>query len=255
MKSMDIAALLTTENLLALAIDAGLVILLVWFIILLLILREFRHFALQVSNGKQLDDNTYQLCQQSVDNALSYAGENSDTLNDLILIQQALESQVSQIKAAKGGLSAQEQQSINELNQKLHKSHRLIKKLKGDLNKSVKGLRRAKSRLLKQNDTVESLQVENEQLEKQFEQLEQEYIQISESGGAGNLAKEFQQQKQQLLDQIEQYKQQLAAQGDSANLAAELESSKQQLHHMTKEKDFIEKKYLEMVNQAEKQNQ
>jgi len=252
---MDLLPRLTLENLIALAVDFGLLILLVWFIILLLILREFRQFTRQVVSGRDMDRNTYDLCQHSVDKALSYTADNGDTLNDLILIQQALESQVSQIKAAKGELSAQEKESVDELNQKLNKSHRLIKKLKGDLDKSVKGLRNAKRRLLKQTDTVESLQLENEQLEKQFEQLEQEYIQISESGGSANLAKEFQQEKQQLLDQLEEYKQQAGSQGDMAGLTAELEASKQQLHHMTKEKDFVEKKYLELLQEAEQKNQ
>ncbi|MEZ8103352.1 chromosome partitioning protein ParA [Vibrio bivalvicida] len=252
---MDLLPRLTLENLIALAVDFGLLILLVWFVILLLILREFRQFARQVVSGRDMDRNTYELCQQSVDKALNYSAENGDTLNDLILIQQALESQVSQIKAAKGELSAQEKESIDELNQKLNKSHRLIKKLKGDLDKSVKGLRNAKSRLLKQTDTVESLQLEKEQLEKQFEQLEQEYIQISESGGTANLAKEFKQEKQQLLDQLEEYKQQANSQDDIAGIAAELEASKQQLHHMAKEKDFVEKKYLELLQEAEEKNQ
>lgn len=252
---MDLLPRLTLENLIALAVDFGLLILLVWFVILLLILREFRQFARQVVSGRDMDRNTYELCQQSVDKALNYSAENGDTLNDLILIQQALESQVSQIKAAKGELSAQEKESIDELNQKLNKSHRLIKKLKGDLDKSVKGLRNAKSRLLKQTDTVESLQLEKEQLEKQFEQLEQEYIQISESGGTANLAKEFKQEKQQLLDQLEEYKQQANSQDDIAGIAAELEASKQQLYHMAKEKDFVEKKYLELLQEAEEKNQ
>ncbi|KJY84379.1 chromosome partitioning protein ParA [Vibrio galatheae] len=252
---MDLTPLLTSENLLALAVDFGLLILLVWFVILLLILREFRHFARQIVTGRDMDNNTYELCQQSVDNALNYTDDNNATLNDLIIIQQALESQVSQIKAANGELSAQEQESIDELNQKLSKSHRLIKKLKGDLDKSVRGLQKAKSRLLKQSDTVESLQIENQQLEKQFEQLEQEYIQISESGGTENLAKQFQQEKKQLQDQIEAYKQKLASAGDTKGLAAELETSKQQLAHMSKEKEFVEKKYLELLQEAEQQNQ
>ena len=103
----------------ALAIDAGLLVLLGWFVILLLILREFRHFATQVAGSNNLDKETYELCQTSVDKALNYTAENSDTLNDLILIQQALEAQVTQIKLAKNELSEQEQASIDELNQKL----------------------------------------------------------------------------------------------------------------------------------------
>lgn len=252
---MDLALLMTTENLMALAIDLGLLVLLGWFIILLLILREFRHFATQVTGGNNLDNDTYELCQNSVDNALNYTSENSDTLNDLILIQQALESQVSQIKMAKDDLSEQERASIDELNQKLNKSHLLIKKLKGDLDKSVKGLRQARNKLLQQTDTVEELQQEKQQLEKQFEQLEQEYIQITESGGADNLTKELQKEKQQMAAKLEEYKQKLASKGDVDALSAKLEASQQQLHHMTKEKDFVEKKYLELVQDSQTKSQ
>lgn len=252
---MDLAQLMTAENLMALAIDLGLLVLLGWFVILLLILREFRHFAAQVAGGNNLDKDTYELCQTSVDKALNYTAENSDTLNDLILIQQALEAQVTQIKMAKNELSEQEQASIDELNQKLNKSHRLIKKLKGDLDKSVKGLRQARNKLLKQTDTVDELQQEKQQLEKQFEQLEQEYIQITEAGGADNLAKELQKEKQQMMATIEEYKQKLASQGDIESLSAKLEASQQQLHHMTKEKNFVEQKYLELIEESQTKNQ
>ncbi|MDN3608716.1 chromosome partitioning protein ParA [Vibrio ostreicida] len=250
---MDLALLLTTENLVALAIDLGLFILLVWFIILLLMLREFRHFARQMSGSNDMDQQTYSLCQESVDNALNYTAENTDTLNDLIIIQQALEAQVSQLKSAShGGLSEEDQRSIDDLNQKLNNSHKLIKKLKGDLNRSVKGLKQAKNKLVKQSDTVESLQQEKEQLEQQFSQLEQEYVEISEAGGFNKIEQEYQQERKQLLGIIETYKKKLAEQGSSGDLAAQLETIQQQLHHTTKEKDFIEKKFLALVEENEK---
>ena len=131
---MDLTALLTTplittESLFALAVDVGLLILLVWFVILLLMIREFRQFARDVVHGPQsgssptMDGQTYELCQESVENALNYTTENNDTLNDLIIIQKALEAQVSQIKAASQiSLTADEQESIDDLNQQLSKS-------------------------------------------------------------------------------------------------------------------------------------
>ncbi|WP_394144224.1 chromosome partitioning protein ParA [Vibrio atypicus] len=239
-----------SDTIVALAVDAGLFILLVWFIILLLILREFRKFAVQVSgnNGTKNDDETYTLCQQSVEQALNYANENSDTLNDLVAIQQALELQVSQIKSENDRmLSEQDQATVDELNIKLSKSHQLIRKLRGDLDKSVKGLRSAKSKLLKQHDTVESLRSEKTKIEKEFEQLEHEYIQISESGGVADSTKVYQREKEQLLATIESYKQKLATIGDSAELQQELEATKNQLRHIAKEKQFIEKKYIELT--------
>ncbi|GLT18964.1 hypothetical protein GCM10007938_27460 [Vibrio zhanjiangensis] len=263
---MDLAALLTTpllttESLFALAIDVGLLVLLVWFVILLLMIREFRHFAREVVHGPQSDSNptidtqTYQLCQESVENALSYTTENNDTLNDLIIIQKALEAQVSQIRAAGGHtLTSDEQASIDDLNQQLSKSHQLIRKLKGDLDRSMEGLRKAKNKLAKQSDTVDSLRQEKEQLEKQFEQLEKEYMQISESGGFNKMEKEYHQERQQLLNIIENYKKKISEQSDSGAGASseELEAIQQQLHHVTKEKEFVENKYLDLLKESEK---
>tara|TARA_Y100001956_G_C4128454_1_gene191855 strand:+ start:4430 stop:5167 length:738 start_codon:yes stop_codon:yes gene_type:complete len=241
---------LSAENLTALAIDAGLLIVLAWFIVLWLILREFRRFAVQVSGNQQMDSDTYSLCQESVEKALNYTHDNSATLNDLIEIQKALETQVSQIKAENDRmLSEQDKESIDALTSKLNKSHQLITKLRTDLDRSVRGLRTAKSKLLKQHDTVTSLRQEKEQIEKEFDQLEHEYIQISESGGSSDSFKEHQREKEQLLATIENYKQKLASVGEVDQLNKELASTKQQLKHVTKEKNFVEKKYLELVKE------
>ncbi|CAM3833354.1 chromosome partitioning protein ParA [Vibrio aquimaris] len=263
---MDLTALLTTplittESLFALAVDVGLLILLVWFVILLLMIREFRQFARDVVHGPQsgsnptIDGQTYELCQKSVENALNYTTENNDTLNDLIIIQKALEAQVSQIKAASQvSLTADEQESIDDLNQQLSKSHQLIRKLKGDLDRSMEGLRKAKNKLDKQSDTVDSLRQEKEQLEKQFEQLEKEYMQVSESGGFNKMEKEYHQERQQLLNIIENYKKKISEQpeGGAGPSNQELEAIQQQLHHVTKEKEFVEKKYLDLLEESEK---
>ena len=148
---MDLTALLTTplittESLFALAVDVGLLILLVWFVILLLMIREFRQFARDVVHGPQsgssptMDGQTYELCQESVENALNYTTENSDTLNDLIIIQKALEAQVSQIKAASQiSLTADEQESIDDLNQQLSSLTSLSASSKEDLDRAWKG--------------------------------------------------------------------------------------------------------------------
>lgn len=241
---------LTPENLTALAVDAGLLILMAWFIILLLILREFRRFAVEVSNSQQMDSDTYSVCQESVEKALKYTDDNSHTLSDLIDIQKALEAQVLQIKAQNDRmLSDQDKESIDALTSKLTKSHQLITKLRTDLDRSVRGLRTAKSKLLKQHDTVESLRREKAQIEKEFDQLEHEYIQISESGGASDSLKEHQKEKEQLLSTIENYKRKLASAADVEQLTKELLNAKQQLKHIAKEKRFVEKKYLELLNE------
>ncbi|MGC9402309.1 hypothetical protein [Vibrio genomosp. F10] len=256
---MSITDLLTEEILGMLAIDLGLVILSGWFIILLLIIREFRKFAHgfnKPSTSKGIDDNTLHLCQQSVDNALNYASENNDTLTDLIQLQQALESQMALLRSSTAQhVSAEEQASIDDLNLKLNKSHKLIRKLKGDLNKSVKGLQITKKKLFSQTDTVEGLREQNALLEKDFEKLEQEYIQISEAGGFQDLAIQYQTEKEQLLNTIEEYKQQAEQGGSHEDVDAmkqELKEVQQQMQHLSKEKDFVENKYLQLAKEIDK---
>ena len=256
---MSIQELLTEKVLSILAIDLGLVILLMWFLILLLIIREFRKFAQKfsqpTSGADGLDPATLQLCQQSVDNALNYTSENGDTLNDLIQIQKALEQQVAIIQKSTGGnISPEDQASIDELNKKLNKSHKLIRKLKGDLDKSVKGLKMTRKKLFDQNDTVESLREEKAAVEKEFEKLEEEYIQISKAGGFYEMAQGYQAEKKELLETIEQYKE-LADQGggnseELESMQQELQNTLLQLEHMTKEKEFVEKRYLDLVDGA-----
>ena len=127
-------------------------------------------------------------------------------------------------------------------------------KLKGDLDRSMEGLRKAKNKLDKQSDTVDSLRQEKEQLEKQFEQLEKEYMQVSESGGFNKMEKEYHQERQQLLNIIENYKKKISEQpeGGAGPSNEEIEAIQQQLHHVTKEKEFVEKKYLDLLEESEK---
>ncbi|MBE4620901.1 GumC domain-containing protein [Vibrio navarrensis] len=241
------------DLLMTLAINLGLLILLLWFVILWLMLREFRQALGSSAKGGALSQSAQALCEESVNHALNYSNENRETLNALVQIQQALEQQVAEIRAASSGHSREEQASIELLNQKLSKSHQLIRKLKGDLDKSTRGLRKAKSILLEQNDTVAGLRQQKEAIEKQFEQLEREYIMISESGGFQDIEQNFAKEKEQLLATIENYKRQLANQMASAPQASELNELKQQLAtsqkqllHLGREKAFIEKKYLEL---------
>lgn len=242
---------LDTDVLITVAINAGLLILLLWFVVLWLILREFRRFGVEVSQGNSIDPATYALCQQSVEKALNYSDDNSRTLNDLVDIQQALEEQVAQIRAENNRmLNEQDNSTIESLNSKLNRSHQLISTLRMNLDKSVRGLRKAKSKLAQQNNTVEGLKLEKLQLEKEFAQLENEYIQISEAGNVADVLKEHQLEKERLLNTIENYKNKLSSSEDIEQLKSQLLNANQQLKHLNKEKAFIEKKYLELVNES-----
>ncbi|EPW5501492.1 chromosome partitioning protein ParA [Vibrio vulnificus] len=252
------------ELLLMLGINLGLLILLAWFVLLWLMLREFRKAMRPASDILASDaasPATIAMCEESVNHAIDYSNENRDTLNALIQIQQALEKQVAEIRAASQTPSEHDLASIEALNQKLSKSQQLIRKLKGDLDKSVRGLRKAKAKLLEQNDTVDGLRKQKEDIEKQFEQLEREYIMISESGGFQDVEQGFQKEKDQLLATIENYKQQLANQAPASTSGAASDDLKQkllamqkQLMHVNKEKAFIEQKYLELTQKLENED-
>ncbi|HFQ5036136.1 TPA: chromosome partitioning protein ParA [Vibrio vulnificus] len=252
------------ELLLMLGINLGLLILLAWFVLLWLMLREFRKaIHPKEANAESLaaSPTTVAMCEESVNHAIDYSNENRDTLNALIQIQQALEKQVAEIRAASPNPSEYDLASIEALNQKLSKSQQLIRKLKGDLDKSVRGLRKAKAKLLEQNDTVDGLRKQKEEIEKQFEQLEREYIMISESGGFQDVEQGFQKEKDQLLATIENYKQQLANQASASTSGAASDELKQkllamqkQLMHVNKEKAFIEQKYLELTQKLENED-
>ena len=249
------------ELLLMLGINLGLMILLLWFVVLWLMLREFRKAINPTAanvESSAASPTTVAMCEESVNHALHYSQENRETLNALIQIQRALEKQVAELRATSANPSDQDLASIEALNQKLSKSQQLIRKLKGDLDKSVRGLRQAKAKLLEQNDTVDGLRKQKEEIEKQFEQLEREYIMISESGGFQDVEQGFQKEKEQLLATIENYKQQLANQAPASTNGAASDELKQkllavqkQLMHVNKEKAFIEQKYLELTQKLD----
>lgn len=252
----ELLSQIDTNLLLSLAINSGLVILLFWFLILYLMLRELRKFTVQIRT-KELDDDERRKHQESFENAIKDAKNNNETLNALVQVHKALENQLSSIQSSSAPRSEQELEAIDDLNNKLNKSHQLIKKLKNDLNSSVGKLRKAKGILLEKDDTVESLRQQKEDIEKQFEHLEKEYIMISENGGVLESREEFRKEKQKLQATIDDYKRQLSAQpgsgstdSDSAELKQKLIAMQKQIQHQAKEKEFIEKKYLELVNSS-----
>ena len=265
---MNIDQWVPSKVLQILALDLGLLILAGWFFILLLIIREFRQFAQKVSSG-QPDDSTLAMCQKALDDAMSFAQNNAETLNELIRVQQTLESQVTDIReSTQDHVSPEEKALISDLNQKLARSHKLIKKLKGDLDTSAKRLKRTKEKLFAQYDTVEKLRKEKKEVEQKYDRLEQEYQSVATaSGNAKELEREHQIEKQNILAALSQYKRQVeeqegiirqmldeGAQAGNSNVKdvqKELAAAQEQLRHMTKVKDFVEAKFLELLNKTE----
>ncbi|CAH9063633.1 hypothetical protein PSECIP111951_03211 [Pseudoalteromonas holothuriae] len=247
------------------AINIGLLILAAWFYILLLILREFRHFAtgmIQQQPNTQNQD-ILNICRESVDNALNYVNDNSDTIAQLSLIQNTLEQQLNEIRnSTKDHITPKEEASIKALNQKLIQSHALIRKLKGDLDKSTGILKHAKKKLYSQHDEIETLQKEHQQLQEKYEAIQSQTEPPTES--IQKMATNFEREKATMTDIINSYKQQIAEQNqaleqlslqadnthegtDLNEIKTELEQTKQALKHLTKEKKFIESRYLELT--------
>lgn len=250
------------------AINFGLLILAAWFYILLLILREFRSFALSmVKNSGSTDDATLAMCRESVDNAMSYVNDNRKTIADLVNLQILLQQQLTEVTSStKDHVTEKEQQLIDELNNKLKRSHMLIRKLKGDLDKSVEKLKITRQKLYAQYDAVTVLQEEKDQLQADYEALKNASensdktlnADTSSTPDQTKLLNTLNEYKRQIAEQ-DQLLQQLQLQADGPGNNDELDTLKQELEktqyalkHLTKEKKFIEGRYLEMMKSNQK---
>jgi len=253
-----------------LAFDLGIIFLMVWFLILLLVLREFRKFASQVAGQNKVDDASLKMCQAAIDDALSQINNNEHVLNELIQLQRALESQVTNIKeSTQDHVSDEEQMLINDLNNKLNRSHQLIKKLKGDLDTSCKKLGVTRQKLYQQYDSVDQLKKEKGELEQRYQDLEKEYSSTIQAGNPKQMEKEHQVEKQNLLATINAFKKQLETQDkeimNMMNASAaggasgpelkaaqkDLAAAQVKLKQMEKEKDFVESRFLELLDKVE----
>lgn len=219
-------------------------------------------------NKSQDDSAILELCRESVDNALSYVKNHAGTISELAKLQLSLESQLAEIKlAGQGKVSQAEQQRVDELNKKLMRSHALIKKLKGDLDKSIGDLKTTRGKLYNQHSTVELLQKENALLLEKYEALEQEYEAAIVPTDDKPVIQTMEQER--LLTALESYRRQIAEQnqviqqletqsnstGSSAHLQEikkELDQTRKALKHLAKEKNFIESKYLDLAKEIDK---
>lgn len=118
------------------AVNIGLLILAFWFYILLLILREFRLFAKAAGGaGTSNPEQQYLLqhCREAIDKSMKFVEDNQHTIQELANLQVHLEQQLAEVKrSTQDHISTEEQTRMDDLNSKLLKSHRLIKKLRGD---------------------------------------------------------------------------------------------------------------------------
>ena len=243
------------------ALNFGLLILAAWFYILLLILREFRKFAGIFISGTGAhsahSEEIMTLCKDSVERASQFNIQHEQTISELLHVQANLEAQLAQIRASTADhITKEEQSSINELNKKLSRSHKLIKRLKGDLDISGKKLKHAKSKLEDQFQSVGTLQEENSSLQKEIEQLKVEIQTVHQSTPPSNeqeihaIVKQYERQIEEQNQLIEQLSLEQPEQGGE-EIQRELHQAKQKIKHLTKENKFIESRYLEAVKQAD----
>ncbi|MFC3033990.1 chromosome partitioning protein ParA [Pseudoalteromonas fenneropenaei] len=254
----------------ALAGQLGLLILAAWFLILLLILKELRMFIQTSRRTHDGQDNAMlTMCRESVDNALNYVKSHSDTISELAKIQLSLETQLAELRhSSKNQVSPQQQNDIDELNKKLARAHALVRKLKGDLDKSLEKLKVARRKLYEQYDTVESLQKEREELLQQNQQLSAQLQSGQSPMAMQKLEMTFEQEKQEMLQTLQSYRRQIEEQNQAleqlmvqkdttvnqtqlTEIKKELAQTQHALKHLSKEKQFIESKYLELVNEHE----
>lgn len=108
---------------------------------------------------------------------------------------------------------------------------------------------------------------EKDRLQKSFNQLEKEYIQATQEGGA----QKFESEKKNLVATIGQYKRQIEEQDQAIKqlqeqgtgsgsmeietVQKELTQAQKKLENLTKEKDFVEKKFLALLKETEKPKQ
>ncbi|KZN34115.1 hypothetical protein N474_22590 [Pseudoalteromonas luteoviolacea CPMOR-2] len=243
------------------ALNFGLLILAAWFYILLLILREFRKFAGIFMSGKGVNtsdsEEVMALCKDSVDRASQFNIQHEQTISELLQVQTNLESQLAHIRASTADhITKEEQSSINELNKKLSRSHKLIRRLKGDLDISGKKLKYAKSKLEDQFQSVGTLQEENSSLQREIEQLKVEIQTVHQSAVPSNeqeihaIVKQYERQIEEQNQLIEQLSVE-QPEHDGEALQQELHQAKQKIKHLAKENKFIESRYLEAVKQAD----
>ncbi len=245
------------------ALNFGLLILATWFYILLLILREFRKFAVSITGkGRSNEDHeaVIALCRESVQRASQFSEQHGKTLSELVQVQVGLEQQLAQIRSSTADhITKEEQASINELNKKLSRSHKLIRKLKGDLDVTAKKLNVAKTELEIKTSSFEDLQSSNQKLQNEVVALRaQKEEWISEpmapaSQNESEMATMLNNYKRQINEQnqlIEQLSLQTSGEVDPAEVAElqnELEQAKTKIKHLNKEKKFIEGRYLDAV--------
>ncbi|TMN34503.1 chromosome partitioning protein ParA [Pseudoalteromonas sp. S2755] len=252
------------------AVNIGLLILGFWFYILLLILREFRLFAKTAGAGASDPEQQYLLqhCRDAINKSMRFVEDNQHTIQELANLQVHLEQQLAEVKrSTQDHISPEEQTRMDDLNSKLLKSHRLIKKLRGDLSKSLERLKQTRRKLYDQYESTEELQKENDTLKQQLE--------ASRSvGGTSDqeleqLVATFEKERHDMSQTINEYKRQIAEQSqalqqlmvqeqeveDGPKLQAiqkELEQTREALAHLSKEKKFIESRYLEVVKNQTK---
>lgn len=264
-----------------LAIDLGLLVIAGWFLILLFMFREFRIVSQAVNRltGQLPEDPSVSIYQKSVDEALASNNSNTDTLNQLTEVHDILVSQLSQLHKSNANRSTKEdEEKILVLEQELDHSQNLIKKLKVELVTSRKRLEQAKVKLRQQFGDIETLQQQSQRYQDENQQLMAQIENDEEKNQLVNQINQYTSQQTQLVAAANDYKEKLARQSKelaylrqqkdatptaqagqtNAQSKAKINQLEEQLHQaidkseqIEKEKNFLEKKFLDAINELQ----
>ena len=264
-----------------LAIDLGLLVIAGWFLILLFMFREFRVVSQAVNRltGQLPNDANSSFYKKSLDDALASNNSNTETLNQLTEVHDILVSQLSQLHKSKTDPSNKEdEEKILVLEKELDHSQNLIKKLKVELVTSRKRLEHAKVKLRQQLGDIETLQQQSQRYQDENQQLVAQIENDEEKSQLVDQINQYTSQQTQLIAAANDYKEKLAQQnkelaylrqqkGAATNLKADeyaaqsktkISQLEEQLRHakdkseqIEKEKSFLEKKFLDALNELE----
>ena len=264
-----------------LAIDLGLLVIAGWFLILLFMFREFRVVSQAVNRltGQLPNDANSSFYKKSLDDALASNNSNTETLNQLTEVHDILVSQLSQLHKSKTDPSNKEdEEKILVLEKELDHSQNLIKKLKVELVTSRKRLEHAKVKLRQQLGDIETLQQQSQRYQDENQQLVAQIENDEEKSQLVDQINQYTSQQTQLIAAANDYKEKLTQQnkelaylrqqkGAAANLQADesaaqsktkinqleeqLRQAKDKSEQIEKEKSFLEKKFLDALNELE----
>ncbi|WP_102796474.1 hypothetical protein [Bowmanella denitrificans] len=257
-----------------LAIDLGLLTIGGWFVIIWMIIRECRLlFGQTQRQDNQAVSQALAFCQTAVDNALERFNRQAELLSEVLKVHESLEKQTRDIRLDSQGDSQasnpEQDQKLEELTTNLKKSHALIRKLRTDLDQSQSRLKQTKQKLFEQFSKLDEVTRENAQIRAKVEELQQDMSESITYEEFEQANEQFAMERERLQEMANKYRDEVARlnqrliqsapnqtelsrlKQQSKEAQDKLSQKEQELYHIKREKEFLEGKYLELLNQIE----